>query len=296
VRVRLTGQALFHERIINWAGKGPQPPAPPIIYLDGAAFGEGGTPRRDGAARIDLRLPSGSGAVASDLESWFYLAPTQTVTSVSVNPNSLTAVVGASGAFEGVSATGTSNLVTPMATVALLYPALADASVSLTLTADIAGADAIATVPATVTVPRGAEYAEVALTISAAANFTVAGPTVFFEPTGGGIRPPVNPVAHADPVAPVNPAPGPAKAEQAAQPTAPAQPAEPAKPAEQAAPKAIAPDPPASPTLPLPLPGLHPPGNSAQPEPVADAEPPAASEPPAAPDSPSPPDRPPATA
>jgi hypothetical protein len=261
--------------------------------------------------------------VASDLESWFYLAPTQTVTSVSVNPNSLTAVVGASGAFEGVSATGTSNLVTPMATVALLYPALADASVSLTLTADIAGADAIATVPATVTVPRGAEYAEVALTISAsppvdvtyiftltatlstavstwnssaAANFTVAGPTVFFEPTGGGIRPPVNPVAHADPVAPVNPAPGPAKAEQAAQPTAPAQPAEPAKPAEQAAPKAIAPDPPASPTLPLPLPGLHPPGNSAQPEPVADAEPPAASEPPAAPDSPSPPDRPPATA
>jgi hypothetical protein len=314
VRVRLAGQALFHARLVNWDGKGPRPPVP-SIYLDGAVFGEPGTARIDGAVRIDLRLPSGSGQVASDLESWFYLAPTQTVTSVSVDPDSLTAVFGAGGAFEGVAATGTSNLVTPMATVALLYPALADVRVRLTLNADTAGANAIATVPGSVTVPRGAMRADVPVTISASppanetytftltamlstavstwnpsdvVNFTVAGPT------GRIIRPPVNPAP------PVNPVPGPALAEQPAQPVAPAQPAqpaEPAKPAEQTAPapEAVAPVPPAPPTIPLPLPELHPPGNPAQPVPPGQAEPPTADEPPAAPDSPSPPDPPPAT-
>jgi hypothetical protein len=295
VRVRLAGQALFHEPLVIWDGKGPQPPAS-TIYLDGAAFGERGTRQSDGAGRVDLRLPSGSGQVGSDLDSWFYLAPTQTVTSVSVNPGSLTAVFGAGGAFEGVAATGTTNVVTPMATVALLYPALTDVSVSLTLNVDTTGANAIATVPASVTVPRGAMYADVPVTISASppanqtytftlwailstavstwnpsasGDFTVAGPT------GRIFHPPVNPVAHADPVVP-------------------AQSAEPAQPAEQAAPEAAVPDPPAPPTVPLPVPELHPPANSAPPEPPGDAESTTADEPPAAPDSPSPPDPPPA--
>jgi len=42
-------------------------------YLDGQAFGKPGM-RADGKTpRIDLNLPSGSGARASDFESWFYV-------------------------------------------------------------------------------------------------------------------------------------------------------------------------------------------------------------------------------
>lgn len=307
VRVRLAGHALFQASLVRSDGTGTPPPAR-AIYLDGAVFGEPGGARIDGAARIDLRLPSGSGQVASDLESWFDLAPAQTVTSVSVNPGSLTAVFGAGGAFEGVAATGTTNLVTPMATVALLYPALTDVSVSLTLNLDTAGANPIATVPASVTVPRGAMYADVPVTISASppagvtyaftlwatlstavsswnssasADFSVVGTAPII------IHPLVNPAP------PVNPAP----AEEPAQPVAPAQPAAPARPAEQAAPatEAVAGVPPAPPTVPLPVPELHPSGSTAQPEPLEDTEPPTADEPPAAPDSPSPPDAPPAT-
>jgi hypothetical protein len=47
-----------------------------LLYLDGQAFGQPGT-RSDGTARIDLILPrSGSGARASDFESWFWLTNT----------------------------------------------------------------------------------------------------------------------------------------------------------------------------------------------------------------------------
>jgi hypothetical protein len=59
VRVRLMGSKI-------WTSPGN-------VYLDGQAFGKAGT-RRDGTTRIDLNLPpSGSGAKASDFESWFYL-------------------------------------------------------------------------------------------------------------------------------------------------------------------------------------------------------------------------------
>jgi hypothetical protein len=61
VRVTLKGHTIFSQRGSD------------VIYLDGQAFGKSGI-RADGKTpRIDLNLPSGSGARASDFESWFYL-------------------------------------------------------------------------------------------------------------------------------------------------------------------------------------------------------------------------------
>jgi hypothetical protein len=61
VRVKLLGQMIFAD--------GPDEPT----YLDGLAFGRPAT-RKDGTtARIDLRLPTDTGAATSDFESWFDL-------------------------------------------------------------------------------------------------------------------------------------------------------------------------------------------------------------------------------
>jgi hypothetical protein len=61
VRVTLKGHTIFSRRGAD------------IIHLDGQAFGKAGM-RADGKTpRIDLNLPSGSGARASDFESWFYI-------------------------------------------------------------------------------------------------------------------------------------------------------------------------------------------------------------------------------
>jgi hypothetical protein len=60
VRVRLLGQKL-------WSQRGEQ-----VIYLDGQVFGQPGL-RTDNNLRTDVIFRSGSGAPASDFESWFYL-------------------------------------------------------------------------------------------------------------------------------------------------------------------------------------------------------------------------------
>jgi len=61
MRVTLKGHTIFSQRGTD------------IVYLDGQAFGRPGT-RTDGKTpRIDLNLPSGNGARASDFESWFYI-------------------------------------------------------------------------------------------------------------------------------------------------------------------------------------------------------------------------------
>jgi hypothetical protein len=62
-----------------------------VAYLDGQAFGAQGT-RADGSPRIDLALPSGALAKASDFESWFYLAPQLDITNVAIQPAAVTVV------------------------------------------------------------------------------------------------------------------------------------------------------------------------------------------------------------
>jgi hypothetical protein len=75
VRVTLKGSAL-------WSSQGNS-----IAYLDGQALGQQGQssdPRR--TSRIDLILPSNSGATASDFESWFRLAPPISLQSLTLDP------------------------------------------------------------------------------------------------------------------------------------------------------------------------------------------------------------------
>jgi len=72
-----------------------------LLYLDGQAFGQPGT-RSDGTTRIDLILPrSGSGARASDFESWFWLTNTPAAL-LQVSSAALVFVDPASGAITTV--------------------------------------------------------------------------------------------------------------------------------------------------------------------------------------------------
>lgn len=66
-------------------------PTGTIAYLDGQTVGTAGT-RADGSPRVDLQLPSGALAKASDFESWFYLAPWLTISGVAVQPSAVTVI------------------------------------------------------------------------------------------------------------------------------------------------------------------------------------------------------------
>ncbi len=137
VRVKLVGSALF-------AGGLNQ------VFLDGQSFGAP-TLRADGKTpRVDLQFPSGSGAAASDFDSWFYLAPTQYVLNLNIDHNDL--LVNPDGTV--VDANNPSGgAVSPQATVTLLYPVVADASVTLSISGP--SATGIFSIPQSVTVPEG---------------------------------------------------------------------------------------------------------------------------------------------
>ncbi len=137
-RVRLMGRAIF-------AGS---------LYLDGQSFGQPAL-RADGQTpRIDLTLPSGDSEKASDFEGWFYVAPTLLLVSVTVNYPALTVVVNNNNVVTGVQATpagATAPLnVTPLATVVVNYPAIADTTIVLSLS----GAGNVASIPSSVTISR----------------------------------------------------------------------------------------------------------------------------------------------
>jgi hypothetical protein len=157
-RVRLAGQALFAS-----GGSG-------LIYLDGKALGQPGTQLADPEVqRVDLSLPSGSGQVVSDFESWFDLAPAQTVASLAVNPPALTVITGQEGQFAGVAQSGSTDAVAPYADLNLLYPALANVPVSLSLTAgdgSTTGVGAVASLEANVSVVQGQTFTSFPVTIS----------------------------------------------------------------------------------------------------------------------------------
>ncbi|MEJ2007581.1 MAG: DUF6519 domain-containing protein [Acidobacteriota bacterium] len=137
VRVKLAGRALF-------AGGTNR------VYLDGQCLGSPAL-RADGKTpRIDLQFPSGSGVAASDFESWFYLAPTQAVTSLTINHPSLhinpDGTVVDAGSQNG-------GAVTPQGTVTLAYPAIADTAVGLAISGPSAAG--IFSIPQNVTVLKG---------------------------------------------------------------------------------------------------------------------------------------------
>ncbi len=129
VRVKLAGRTLF-----TTDSSGNQ------IFLDGQSFGTKGVPRVDGSPRIDLQFPSGNNDKASDFESWFYLAPILTITSLDVEP-------------KAVSASESGTLPTVTGTVTLNYAPPVDTPVSLSV-APPPNVPAVVTVPSTVIVPK----------------------------------------------------------------------------------------------------------------------------------------------
>jgi Family of unknown function (DUF6519) len=159
VRVRLLGQAFF---TTGAAG---------LIYLDGRAFGQPGT-RADGKTpRVALRFPSGDGSLASDLESWFYLAPQLRITNLTLpSGGAFTAIADAKGNFTGVVPTGSTG-VAPVTEVNATATFNYAAAVTTELSVSVAGpapAGPYVTAPATVTVTPGSSSATIPLTFSGA--------------------------------------------------------------------------------------------------------------------------------
>jgi hypothetical protein len=141
-RVRLMGRAIF-------AGSSSGQ-----LYLDGQSFGQPAL-RADGQTpRIDLALPSGDNEKTSDFEGWLYVAPTLLLVSVTVNYPALTVVVNNNNVVTGVQATlpgaTAPQNVTPLTTVAVNYPAIADTKIVLSLS----GAGNVASIPSSVTISR----------------------------------------------------------------------------------------------------------------------------------------------
>ena len=128
VRVRLRGSAI-------WSEDGAQ-----VRYLDGHAYGRAGQRADDKSFRVDLRLPSGTDALASDFESWFFLKkiiPPAALIGLTLTP----AKVVAGGTGLGV--------------VKLDRAALADTTISLTLTNLTTPAEQVGSIPASVVIPAG---------------------------------------------------------------------------------------------------------------------------------------------
>lgn len=171
VRVKLLGRAIY-----SGGGVGQ-------IFLDGESLGQPAT-RADGKTpRIDLQLPSGIGVKASDLEGWFYVAPTLLVASVTVNYSALTVVVNSNNVVTGVTAVtvaGTApQTVTPQGTVTVNYPAIADTTINLALSGT-SGVGSIANIPTTVVVKAGTTMATFPISISGNPG---AGTTLTFQIT-----------------------------------------------------------------------------------------------------------------
>lgn len=160
VRVKALGRALF-----LGSGSGQ-------LFLDGQSFGQSAL-RADGTTpRVDLQFPTGNGEKASDFESWFYLAPTLLIASITMNFTALTVVINSSNVVTGVVATpqagGNPVPVTPQATVRVSYPAIADTPVSLALSVvppGTTGVGTVANIPSTVTVSRNQTTAQIPVSI-----------------------------------------------------------------------------------------------------------------------------------
>jgi hypothetical protein len=132
-RVRLAGHDIFART------------ASDRIYLDGQTLGTPGVRAASAVPRMDLTLPSGASAKASDFESWFFLAPTLLLANLTVQPADVT--------FTQT----VPNPPAPVATLSANYPPLADTVVPLSVSPPPGVSQAV-TVPATVTIPKGKSF------------------------------------------------------------------------------------------------------------------------------------------
>jgi hypothetical protein len=151
MRVKLIGSAIY-----SFAANS-------TLYLDGESFGSTGARAGDGVQNTLLDMPSGGGARASDFESWFYLAPVETVVTTVIQ--GLVAGVEtplqtiwllqfagtpAPSGFTNVQGQTITNI---QAVITLAYPPVADTVVNLSFSGTI-GSTPVSIAPS-VTVPAG---------------------------------------------------------------------------------------------------------------------------------------------
>ena len=134
VWVRLNGSAI-------WSDDGAR-----LRYLDGHSYGRPGRRADDNSFRVDLGLPTGTDALASDFESWFFLKKI-------IPPATLIAMT----LTEKVVAGGTIQ-----AAAQLDRAALADTSIALSNS----NPEAV-TVPASIVIPAGKDRVQLQLTTAA---------------------------------------------------------------------------------------------------------------------------------
>jgi len=135
VRVKLLGEVIFTS-----GATGP-------MYLDGLALGV----LTDDSQHINLQLPSGQGSVASDFESWFYLAPPLAIVSVLPATQAFTVLFDGYGKVTGVSTPDSNGKpVTAEVTVTVNYPATATVNLLLQAASGSEAYASCASIPATV--------------------------------------------------------------------------------------------------------------------------------------------------
>lgn len=154
VRVKLPGRAHY-----------ASPSGGAQIYLDGQAFGQSAAASLGKRERIDLQFPTGNSERASDFESWFYLYPVLTVSSVTLTYSALT-VEQSGNSVTVVSSTPSTNSspIVQQAQITLNYRAVETATISLSLLGD----GSVASVPSSVTVNPGDESVSVTIAINGA--------------------------------------------------------------------------------------------------------------------------------
>jgi hypothetical protein len=131
------------------------------LYLDGQAFGQTARTVDDSRDRVDLQFPTGNSDKASDFESWFYLYPTLLVTEVDVTYSAMTVIDTATISVVSTTPTATVKPIVQVATIYLNYPAIAPATISLSLNGD----STIASVPSSVQVEAGKDSVTVTISI-----------------------------------------------------------------------------------------------------------------------------------
>ena len=194
VRVQLFGHAIFAD-----ASRGCG--TVKTIFLDGQCFGKTGQ-LSDGSTGVALREPSGNGVIASDFESWFYLAPAAEVESVEFNPDTMTLVVGAAAGAAG-SSTGTSTgtvtlAIPPSSATTINLTVSSQAGVTLTFSSTsivIAAGQTSQTFTATVQATPAAPNGQVTLTVTATPELETAALGQIFSNTGELYVTVENPVA-----------------------------------------------------------------------------------------------------
>jgi Family of unknown function (DUF6519) len=157
VRIRLLGEAIS-------SGTGSTQ-----IFLDGRSFGQPIT-NANGSSRINLQLPSGAGEASSDFESWFYLAPTLLITSLTLAYPALY-VIAPNGVITGVAAAPVNpstkiTPVSPFVTITTNYHALVDTEITLSLQDATGAASTYANVESPITIHAGEESVNAAINVT----------------------------------------------------------------------------------------------------------------------------------